>query len=152
MHLVDTLDIVCLYSSGSITTITVIMHFLPFHHNVLTNSNLFSAELLSSETIVCSKYFIYAHNDFVHTPTHFTALICTISTLFVNLPMMVSVSNIMLETCKTVCMINSIRINEKIVYLHISALLSGLMAPMIWMFWRLCLWYKRYLAMSSYLD
>ena len=131
------LDIVCLYSSGSIATITVITHPLPFHHNVLTNSNSFSIELLSNETIVWGKYFIYAHNDFVHTLTHFTVLICAISTLFVNLPKMVSVSNIMLETCKNVCMINAIRINEKIVYLHISVLLFGLTAPMIWMFWRL---------------
>ena len=131
MHLVGTLDTVCLYSSESITTITVITHFLPFHHNVLTNSNLISIELLRNETIVWSKFFIYTHNDFVHTPTHFTALICVISTLFVNLPMMVSVSNIMLETCRIVCMINAIRINEKIVYLHISALLFGLMAAMI---------------------
>ena len=81
MHLVGMLDIVCLYSSESITTITVIMYSLPFHHNVLANFNLFSVELLSNETIVWSEYFIYAHNDFVHTLTHFTALICTISTL-----------------------------------------------------------------------
>ena len=47
---------------------------------------------------------------------------------------MVSVSNIMLEPFKTVCMIDAIRINEKIVYLHISASLFGLTATMIGMF------------------
>ena len=45
--------------------------------------------------------------------------------------MMVSVSNIMLETCKIVGMIDDIRINEKTVYLHIPALLFGLTAPII---------------------
>ena len=134
MHLVDMLDIVCLYSSGSITTITVIAHSLPFHCNVLNNSNLFSIELLSNEPIVWSKYFIYTHNSFCPYTDPFTALICAISIQFVNLPMTVSVSNILLETGNTVCAINAIRTNEKIVHLHISVLFFGLMALMIWMF------------------
>ena len=61
--------------------------------------------------------------------------------LFVNLPMMVSVSNIMLETCNTVCKIDAIRINEKIVYLHISALLFGSNGTNDTNVLGLCMWY-----------
>ena len=65
--------------------------------------------------------------------------------------MRVSISNIMVETCITVCMTDTIRVNDKIVYLHISALLLGLTAPMIQIVGG-CVWYKWYLGMSLYLD
>ena len=70
MHFVDTLDIVCLYSLESIISILVIMHSLPFHLNVLTNSNLFSNDLLNNGTINYLEYiFIYTHNNSDHMPT-----------------------------------------------------------------------------------
>ena len=55
----------------------------------------------------------------------------TTSTLCITCPVQVSSFNTILEICKTIFMVDNIKMNERNVYLLISTLLLGQLTPMI---------------------
>ena len=132
MHCVVILDILCLYLLKSIITFTVIMHSFPFHCHFQTNSIWFSDGLENNKNIYLNKFTIYTQKESNPMLNLCTKENCTTSTLRINCTMKVSVCITIFEVCRTIYMVDNIKINEEIVYLHISVLLFGHTAPMIW--------------------
>ena len=107
--------------------------FFSFHCHFQTSSILFSHGLENNKITLWNKLFIHAHNDSSQCWPFFYKIHLPYSTLCINCPVQISSFNTILETCKTIFMVDNIKMNEWKVYLCISSLLLGWMAPMIQM-------------------
>ena len=118
MHCIDILDIVCLYSFKSIMMVTVVVHSLPFHSHFLVISIWFSNGVENfNKTIHLRRFSIFDHTGFSHVLNFSIAWIWTTSILWIICPIKVSSDIIVLDRCIIVWIVNSIKINETIMYL-----------------------------------